>query len=280
MQYRTVIPAPSKKPLFVIVGVSNEPGDVSRSYSYVLVVGMLTQSSPLTGVSTARLFARKGYRIALISLGKEALNKLTKELQSDGEAAAFPVADYTPNSIRSAFTSIRSRFPPATSPLRVALFNVGNGVQKHFLDITDNDVRYSFDVNVAAFAFSHEVITAFSKLGFEDLSEGGKGGSRKKGTLLFTGTTASIHGSTTTSAFAAEKHALRALAQSLAKEFGEKNIHIAHSIIDGDFLTERNGGNDTRLDSASIAKSYLNLVQQDSTAWTWEIDLRPAHKKW
>ena len=148
------------------------------------------------------------------------------------QAAAFPVADYTPNSIRSAFTSIRSRFPPATSPLRVALFNVGNGVQKHFLDITDNDVRYSFDVNVAAFAFSHEVITAFSKLGFEDSNEGGKGGSRKKGTLLFTGTTASIHVSTTTSAFAAEKHGLRVLAQSLAKEFGEKNIHVRRFELD------------------------------------------------
>ncbi|KIM62888.1 hypothetical protein SCLCIDRAFT_779433 [Scleroderma citrinum Foug A] len=249
---------PAKKPLFVIVGVRSEPG-----------------------VSTVRLFARKGYRIALISRGKEALNKLTKELLHNGEeAAAFQIADYSPDSIRSAFTSIRSHFPPATSPLRVALFNVDHSVQKHFLDINDKDVRHSFDVNVAAFAFSHEVITAFSKLGFEDSSEGGKGGSRKKGTLLFTGTTASIHVSTTTSAFAAEKHGLRVLAQSLAKEFGEKNIHIAHSIIDGDILTEHNRGNDTHLDSASIAKSYLNLVQQDSSAWTWEIDLRPAHKKW
>ena len=178
------------------------------------------------------------------------------------QAAAFQVADYTPNSIRSAFTSIRSRFPPATSPLRVALFNVGNGVQKHFLDITDNDVRHSFDVNVAAFAFSHEVITAFSKLGFEDLSEGGKGGSRKKGTLLFTGTTASIHGSTTTSAFAAEKHALRALAQSLAKEFGEKNIHVRRFELDYFFTYQLRFGNRSHTyvtNSSTLSISLLTL---------------------
>ncbi|KIM62880.1 hypothetical protein SCLCIDRAFT_1214674 [Scleroderma citrinum Foug A] len=249
---------PSKKPLFVIIGVTTSPGP-----------------------STARLFARKGYRVALISRGREYLNKLTKELLRSGEeAAAFPIADYSPNSIRSAFASIRTYFPPATSPLRVALFNVGYSARKHFLAITDKDVRYSFDVNVAAFAFSREVIIAFLNLGFEPSSEGGQGGSRKKGTLLFTGTTDSTCTNATTSVFAAEKHALRAFAQSLAKEFGEKNIHIAHAIIDGDILTKRNRGNDTHLDSTSIAKSYLNLVKQDSSAWTWEIDLRPAHEKW
>ncbi|KIM62884.1 hypothetical protein SCLCIDRAFT_1214680 [Scleroderma citrinum Foug A] len=261
----------SIRPLFIVAGIGSGTG---------------------TGASAARLFAQKGYRIALISRGQEPLNKLTKELsQNGGEAAAFPIADYTPNSIRSAFTSIRTHFPSATSPLRVALFNAGHGVWKPFLDITDNDLRNSFDVNVAAaFAFSREVITEFLKLGFEDSSEGGQGGSRKRGTLLFTGATASIRGNATTSAFAAGKHGLRALAQSLAKEFGKQNIHIAHSIIDGVILTERTKGRlddpnlegnmDTHLDSASIAKSYLGLVQQDSSAWTWEIDLRPAHEKW
>ena len=200
-----------------------------------------------------RLFARKGYRVALISRGREYLNKLTKELLRSGEevrfrsdylyflahvtctlrqAAAFPIADYSPNSIRSAFASIRTYFPPATSPLRVALFNVGYSARKHFLAITDKDVRYSFDVNVAAFAFSREVIIAFLNLGFEPSSEGGQGGSRKKGTLLFTGTTDSTCTNATTSVFAAEKHALRAFAQSLAKEFGEKNIHVCRFEFD------------------------------------------------
>ena len=160
------------------------------------------------------------------------------------QAAAFPIADYTPNSIRSAFTSIRTHFPSATSPLRVALFNAGHGVWKPFLDITDNDLRNSFDVNVAAaFAFSREVITEFLKLGFEDSSEGGQGGSRKRGTLLFTGATASIRGNATTSAFAAGKHGLRALAQSLAKEFGKQNIHVRHFELNYLFTHQLRFGN-------------------------------------
>ena len=148
------------------------------------------------------------------------------------QAAAFPVADYSPSSIRSAFTSMRSHFPCTTSPLRVALFNAGHGVWKPFLDITDDDLRNSLDVNVvAAFAFSREVITEFQKLGFEDSNEGGQGGSRKRGTLLFTGATASVRGNVTTGAFAAGKHGLRALAQSLAKEFGKQNIHVRRFVL-------------------------------------------------
>lgn len=258
-------------PLFVVAGVGNGTG---------------------TGTSAARLFAQKGYKVALISRGPESLNKLAKELsQQGGEAAGFAVQDYSPNSIRSAFAAIRSHYPPSSSPLGVALFNAGHGVWKPFLEITDEEVHNSLDINVAAaFAFSREVITEFLKLGFEDPSEGGQGGARKRGTLLFTGATASIRGNVTTSAFAAGKHGLRGLSQSLAKEFGKQNIHVAHSIIDGVILTDRTKTRvnnpdwetnlDGRLDSNSIAKTYLDLVQQDSSAWTWEIDLRPAHEKW
>ncbi|KAI6096066.1 hypothetical protein EDD16DRAFT_1501019 [Pisolithus croceorrhizus] len=261
----------SVRPLFVVAGVGNGTG---------------------TGASAARLFAQKGYKVALISRGPESLNKLAEELsQHGGEAAGFPVQDYSPNSIRAAFAAIRAHFPPSSSPLRVALFNAGYGVWKPFLEITDEELHNSLDINVAAaFAFSREVITDFLKLEFEDSSEGGQGGVRKRGTLLFTGATASIRGNVTTSTFAAGKHGLRALSQSLAKEFGKKNIHVGptHSCIG--ILTDRTRAKvnnpewennvDGRLDSDSIAKAYLDLVRQDSSAWTWEIDLRPAHEKW
>ncbi|KIJ63659.1 hypothetical protein HYDPIDRAFT_113163 [Hydnomerulius pinastri MD-312] len=261
----------SIRPLFVVAGVGNGSG---------------------TGAASARLFAKSGYRVALISRGPDHLNKLASEInQNGGEAAAFPVSDYTPDSIRSAFSSIRSKFPASTSPLRVAVFNAGYGVWKPFLQITDEEVRESLDTNViAAFAFSKEVLLEFTKNDVEDASEGGKGGSRKKGTLIFTGATAAIRGNTTTSAFAAGKFGIRALSQSLAKEFGKQNIHVAHSIIDGGIITDRSKGfrndpnwennADVRLDPDSIAKSYLYLVGQDSSAWAWEIDLRPAHEKW
>lgn len=149
------------------------------------------------------------------------------------QAAPFPIPDYTPASIRLAFSDIRNRFLVSSSPLRVAVFNAGYGVWKPFLDITEEEARESLDVNaLAAFAFSREVLLELTKNDFEQPSEGGKGGSRKKGTLIFTGATASIRGNTTTSAFAMGKFGIRALSQSLAKEFGKQNIHVRSRLLD------------------------------------------------
>ncbi|KAH7920421.1 NAD(P)-binding protein [Leucogyrophana mollusca] len=260
----------SARPLFVVAGLGNGSG---------------------TGAASARVFAKAGYRVALISRGPEHLSKLESEInQAGGEAKAFPVNDYTPSSIKSAFTSLKSQWP--SSPLRVALFNAGHGVWKPFLDITEEEVRESIDTNViAAFAFARETLLEFTKQDFEAESEGGvAGNTRKKGTLIFTGATAAIRGNTTTSAFAAGKFGIRALSQSLAKEFGKQNIHVAHSIIDGVIITDRvksrrndaewEANQDVRLSPEAIANSYLYLVKQDSSALTWEIDLRPAHEKW
>lgn len=120
----------------------------------------------------------------------------------------------------------------SSSPLRVAVFNAGYGIWKPFLDLTEEEVRESLDVNaLAAFTFSREVLLEFTKNDVEQPSEGGKGGSRKKGTLIFTGATASIRGNTTTSAFAIGKFGVRALSQSLAKEFGKQNIHVCIRLL-------------------------------------------------
>jgi NAD(P)-dependent dehydrogenase (short-subunit alcohol dehydrogenase family) len=97
--------------------------------------------------------------------------------------------------------------------------NKAYGVWKPFLDITPEEVRESVDTNiVAAFAFARESILAFKD---QELNEQGK-----RGTLLFTGATASIRGNTITSAFSSGKHGIRALSQSLNKEFGKQNIHV------------------------------------------------------
>jgi len=106
------------------------------------------------------------------------------------------------------------------------VFNTGHLVWKSFLDTTEEDIEQSVDVNIkAAFAFSREAITTFLK------NEIGENGAR--GSLIFTGATASIRGIKTTSAFAAGKFGKRALSQSLAKEFGKENIHVSpqHSFL-------------------------------------------------
>jgi len=234
-----------------------------------------------TGAATAKIFAKSGYRIALIARSAERLKRLAEEIEADGgQAAGFPVESYTRDSLSSTFASIKKQWPDAQ--VRAALYNAAYGVWKPFLDLNESEIKESVDTNIiGAFAFARESILAFKDL---DLDEHGK-----RGTLIFTGATASIRGNTTTSAFAAGKHALRALSQSLAKEFGKQHIHVAHAIIDGGISTERSknyvsveklGNPAATLSPESIAEAYLYLSKQDQSAFTWELDLRPAEEKW
>ena len=108
---------------------------------------------------------------------------------------------------------------PGNTELRVALWNVGVNVFGSFLTVTEADIQSSLEVHVTAgFSFSRKVILAMKENGLD------QNGSR--GTLIFTGATASIRGNIFTSAFAAGKHGIRALSQSLAKEFWKENIHV------------------------------------------------------
>ena len=103
--------------------------------------------------------------------------------------------------------------------------------------------------------------------------------SRGKGTILFTGATASIRGGSGFAAFAVPKFGLRALAQSMARELGPKGLHVAHVIVDGMIAPEADGGAQSALAPAAIAEVYYDLHRQDRTAWSHEIDLRPMSEK-
>ncbi|KAN0135183.1 NAD-P-binding protein [Lactarius tabidus] len=250
----------STRPLFVVAGVGNSSG---------------------TGGATARLFAKSGYNVALISRNSESLHKFAAELKTgETDAAAFPITDYNYQEVQSAFRAVRERWPHAD--VRAALFNTGFAVWKPFLQIQEDEINRVLETNIkAAFAFSREAITTFQG---QSLDEHGK-----RGTLLFTGATASLRGNVTTSAFSAAKFALRSLSQSLNKEFGKENIHVAHVVVDGGIATDASksvrgeewaADLDRALSPESIAKSYLYLANQDRSALTWELDLRPAHEKW
>lgn len=109
--------------------------------------------------------------------------------------------------------------------IRAAVWNAGAGVFKPFLDVTEEDLELAGDANVKApFAFSRQAILTFQENAIDDLG--------RRGTLIFTGATASIRGNVFTSAFASSKFALRALSQSLAKEFGKQNIHVRDRLDD------------------------------------------------
>lgn len=253
----------STKPIFVVAGVGNASG---------------------TGAATARLFSQAGYRVALIARDVNSLQNLASQLsESGGEARPFAIPSYAPQAIRDGFSAIRKQWPKEKgNEIRAALWNAAAVVWKPFLETTDEDVKEGLEVNVAAaFAFSREIIREFKT---NELNELGK-----RGTLLFTGAPASVRGDVTTSSFAAGKFGERALSQSLSKEFGKDNIHVAHAIVDGYILTDRQRAShdsswetnhNVRLDPESIAKAYLYLANQDRSAFTWELDLRPAHGSW
>ncbi|KAI0263656.1 NAD-P-binding protein [Gloeopeniophorella convolvens] len=254
----------SSRPIIVVAGIGDSSAERERRLAYAAPV--------------SRLFARSGYDVALIARESDTLHKFAAELTNgDVHAAAFPVSAYNYAEVAAAFDAARAHWP--NGEIRVALFNVDASVWKPFLEITPEDIARATDANIgAAFAFAHGALRAF-----EGLPLDARGA---RGTLLFTGATASWRGNVTTSLFSASKFAQRALTQSLNKEFGKKNIH---AIIDGDIVTDlskrRHGEDwasnpDIALKPESIAAAYLYLVNQDRSAWTWELDLRPAHEKW
>jgi len=208
------------------------------------------------------------------------VNRLADEINSSGgQAAPFSLPSYSHQDIAATWSAIQTHFSKPAYTIRAAVFNAGDPTFKNFLDITPEDVQNSLNVVATAFAFSRSAILAFKENDIEEANGG-------RGTLIFTGATASLRGGVFTSAFSAAKHGLRALNQSLAKEFGKENIHVAHSIIDGAILVDNRQqlktekDEDVRLHPDSIASAYLYLVQQDRSAWTWELDLRPAREKW
>ncbi|RXW19136.1 hypothetical protein EST38_g6717 [Candolleomyces aberdarensis] len=249
----------------------------------VLVVAGVGNGSG-TGAATARLFAKNGYSVALIARGADSLTKISDEINSaGGQATPFPLKSYSHEDIAATWAAIKQHFPKPEYEIRAAVWNAGQGVWKPFLEITPEEVQLSLDTGVAAaFAFARQSILSFKENEIDSTNG-------KRGALIFTGATASVRGNVVTSAFSAAKHGARALSQSLAKEFGKDSIHVSHAIIDGGILTDRSkerrdpswiNNDNLRLRPESIAESYLYLVNQDNSSWTWELDLRPAHEKW
>lgn len=157
-------------------------------------------------------------------------------------------------------------------PIDVAVFNIGANVRFSIVDTTARVFRKVWEMACfAGFLMGREVAKPML--------------ARGRGTILFTGATASVRGSAGFSAFASAKHGLRALAQSMARELGPKNIHVAHVVIDGaidsNFIRETFPDVDAKRDADAllspdhIAANFVMLHNQPRTAWTHEIDLRP-----
>jgi len=234
-----------------------------------------------TGASTARIFAKAGYTVVCAGRQQAGLDKVVCDIKAAGyEAASYPLKDYGESSLQSLFGSIKSDWPG--KPLRFALYNGGLWQMGSFLELTTKDLHNTFTQAVEpAWVFGQEAIKAF-------LHNPEPNDTAARGTLIFTGASAALRGSANFAAFAIGKFSVRALSQSLAREFAPKGIHVAHSIIDGIIVTDRlrpaakekHEQDPTQLlNPDSIAQSYLYLANQDRSCFTQELDLRPGAEK-
>jgi len=227
------------------------------------------------GSAAARAFAAEGLTVCLVRRERHLaeLEALAAEIRAaGGQAQAFGTDARDEAAVAKLFQEVE-----AIGPLEVCLFNIGANVR---FGITETTARvYTKVWEMAAFAGFLAGRQAADVMR-----------PRAKGTILFTGATASLRGRDGFAAFAGAKHALRGLAQSMARELGPQGIHVAHVVVDGliDGTFARSNFDDVEarlaageiLDPAEIARNFVWLWRQNRCAWTHEMDLRPWKENW
>ncbi len=228
------------------------------------------------GASVACAFARENLAAVVTRRPRhvEQLETLAASIRADGgEAHAIGLDARNEADVVAFFDTVERTI----GPVEVLVFNIGANVR---FAVTETTAQvYSKVWEMAAFA------------GFLAGREAARVmAPRGRGTMLFTGATASLRGGAGFSAFAGAKHALRALAQSLAREVGPKGVHVAHIVIDGAIdgafirglmpdAAEKRAREEILVPDA-IAKNYVWLYRQERSAWTFEMDLRPWTELW
>ncbi|KAK3297637.1 uncharacterized protein B0H64DRAFT_392669 [Chaetomium fimeti] len=247
---------------------------VSKSF-YAIVAG----TGAGTGRSVALRFA-KSYPVVLLARNPSNYEDIVSEIKQQGGEALGISADMSdPAAIASAFENIKSEYEGRGLGLAAAVYNVGaRPAIKPFLELAPSDLDASLDGNVRGL-FHFAQATLPSLLASVPTSP-------HPPTLLVTGATSSVRGSTRFSVFAAGKFAARALGQSLAREFGPQGVHVAHVIVDGliDMPLTREyvvneGREDGKINPDAIAESYWHLHTQHRSSFTQELDLRPYVEK-
>ena len=235
-----------------------------------LVIG----AGDATGGAIARRFARAGYAACVTRRTAEKLVPLVDRIRAEGGAAhAFGSDARKEDDMISLVATVERE----VAPIEVAVFNIGANVRYGITETTERVYRKVWEMGaLAGFLMGREVAKVMRPRGH--------------GTILFTGATSSLRGATGFCAFAGAKHALRALAQSMARELGPQGIHVAHIIIDGAIDTRFIAENfperyalktqDGILSPDAIAESYWQLHCQPRNAWTHEMDLRPWMENW
>ena len=228
------------------------------------------------GGAIAKKFASEGFTVFAGRRRGEKLAPLVAEIEAAGGRVTGRSLDARKEEEIAAFLQDAD----AAAPLEVCIFNVGANVNFPILETTDRVFRKVWEMACwAGFLAGRESARLMVPRG--------------QGSIFFTGATASLRGGSGFAAFASAKFGLRAVAQSMARELGPKNIHVAHLIIDSGvdtaWVRERRAqiwgkealdNPDLLMPPASVAASYWQLYQQPRSAWTFELEIRPFGEKW
>ena len=227
-----------------------------------------------TGAAVARRLAREGLTVCVARRNEAALQPLVDAITAQGgKALAFGLDARREDQVVAFFDRVESE----VGPVEAVVFNVGGNLRLPILETTAQKYFKVWEMcALAGFLVGREAARAMLPRG--------------RGTLIFTGATASLRGGAGFAAFAGGKAALRALAQSMARELGPKGLHVAHVVVDGlidtafarEHFAQRvaAAGPDGILHPDHIAEAYWWLHQQPRDAWTFELDLRPSVEPW
>jgi NADP-dependent 3-hydroxy acid dehydrogenase YdfG len=232
-------------------------------------VALVIGAGDSTGGAIARRFAREGFAVCATRRDADKLQPLLEEIRAQGGTAyGFGSDARKEEEVVALIEKIESEI----GPIEVLVFNIGANVPCSILEETARKYFKIWEMAcLSGFLNAREVARRMV--------------ARGRGTILFTGATAGLRGSANFAAFAGAKHALRALAQSMARELGPRNIHVAHIVVDGAIDTEfirttfperyALKDQDGILNPEHIAENYWYLHTQPRDAWTHELDLRP-----
>ena len=234
-------------------------------------VAVVVGAGPGLGAALARRFAHAGMRVAMARRDAASLGPLLTELGSNAKGYACDATDEA--AVQRLFSTVIAELGAP----RLVVFNAGAFVRKGILDTSAEEFERCWRVAcLGGFLIGRAAVRAM-------LASSSSG--RHRGTIIFTGATASLRGGAMFHNLAVGKFGLRALAQSMAREFQLQGIHVAHAIIDGQIASDRPGrsvaerGVDAVLDPNAIADTYYQLHLQPPSTWTLELDLRPYAEK-
>jgi len=241
-------------------------------------VAILVGAGDAIGAAVARRFAEGGYTVCICRREAAKSQGLVDELKAKGHSIhAFSVDARQEAEVQKLFAEVEQ----SIGPIEVCLFNAGSNVNKPLIETTEKLFFKAWELACyAGFLVGREAARVMVPRG--------------RGTIFFTGATASLRGGQGFAAFSAAKFGLRGVAQAMARELGPKNIHVVHLIIDAGVDSEAihqrmkaaKGVDaidippDSLTKTSSIADAYWFAHQQKRDGWTHELDLRPSVEKW